>query len=334
MRTWTQDLLLLFVVLFGRAALGDEPKNPVLVKLAPNQWVKVHEPQPGEMTFRRQPHGGSCFDSKRGRLILFGSDSHGRDFTNIPLFFSTANLKWSRAYENDPRETYRVTEDGLAVAGERGDHPWAMHSFGAVIYDTSRDEMLVTIFDDHLVPGRFTDVFKDLWPQIKRKPTWIYGCDNAEWTALPGNGVNCFPYCAAYDSDRKVVVAVRPDGIHELAGTPRTWRKVVDHGFFGWHTNCAYDAKHKAVVVFGSNETPMTTGSFNSKHWSANVCVNPKTGTYVAILNVWGNFYEKQKAYRSMDGITWIELDSEHFKGGHPIGRIILARMSRDAVVK
>ncbi len=80
--------------------------------------------------------------------------------------------------------------------------------------------------------------------------------------------------------------------------------------------------------------TPITTGSFNSRHWSANVCVNPRTGTHVAVLNVWGNFYEKQKAYRSNDGITWVELDAEHFKGGHPIGRIILARMSREAGVK
>lgn len=80
--------------------------------------------------------------------------------------------------------------------------------------------------------------------------------------------------------------------------------------------------------------TPMTTGKFNSKHWAANVCVNPRTRTLVAILNVWGNYYEKQKAYRSQDGITWTELDGEHFQGGHPIGRIILARMSRAAVAK
>jgi len=80
--------------------------------------------------------------------------------------------------------------------------------------------------------------------------------------------------------------------------------------------------------------TPMTTGSFPAKHWSANVCLNPRTGTYVAILNVWGNFYEKQKAYRSKDGVTWVELDSKHFQGGHPIGKIILTRLNRNLVAK
>ncbi|MCM8542730.1 MAG: glycoside hydrolase [Lentisphaeraceae bacterium] len=76
----------------------------------------------------------------------------------------------------------------------------------------------------------------------------------------------------------------------------------------------------------------MSTGSFNSKYWGANVSVNPKTGTYVAILNVWGNHYEKQKAYRSKNGIKWLELKNDKFKGGHPIGKIILAQISRNAV--
>jgi hypothetical protein len=244
----------------ARVRLDREPapsqlaRNPILLKLEPNQWVKIHEAKPGETTFRRQPHGGSCFDSKRGRLVLFGSDSHGRDFTNSPLFFSPVELKWSRAYEDDPKETYQVTEAGLAVAGKKGNHPWATHTFGSVMYDPARDEMLVPIFDDHLVPGRFTDAFKDLWPRIKRKPTWVYQVDKEEWTPLPGDGVNCFPHCAAFDTDRKVAVAVKPDGIHELAGEPHVWKKVTKSGFFGWHTNCAYDSKHKAVVVFGSNE--------------------------------------------------------------------------------
>ena len=234
---------------------GAEPKkNATLMNLPPNRWVKVHEQKPGEIVFRRQPHAGSCFDSKRGRLVLFGSDSHGRDFSNSPLLFDTTTLKWSRAYADDTKESYEVTADGLAVAGDKGKHPWAMHTFGSVVYDSKRDEMIVPIFDEHLVPGRFTSVFKDLWPKIKRKPTWIYRMNEGEWTTLPGDGVSCFPYCAAYDSDRGVVIAVRPDGIHELGGEPRRWKQITKQGHFGWHTNCAYDNKNKAVVVFGSNE--------------------------------------------------------------------------------
>lgn len=95
---------LLAAVVFPSVLSAAEPaRNPDLLKLEPDRWVKIHEPKAGEATFRRQPHGGSCFDTKRGRLVLFGSDSHGRDFTNSPLFFSPVELKWSRAYDNDPR---------------------------------------------------------------------------------------------------------------------------------------------------------------------------------------------------------------------------------------
>lgn len=221
----------------------------------PDVWVKLHEQTPSDgVRFTRQEHGGSCFDSKRGRLVLFGSNTHGRDWHNSPRFFDPTTGVWSQSYADDDFRTYAVNAQGVAVAGAQGDHPWTMHTFGAVVYDSARDEIVVPMFDDHLVPGRFTDVCKDLWPAIRRKPTWIYRGAAGQWTTLAGDGVNCFPYCAAYDADRKTVVAVLPDGIHELAGEPRAWKKVTKRGFFGWHSNCAYDRRNKAVVVFGSNE--------------------------------------------------------------------------------
>lgn len=232
-----------------------EPRlNLQLSNLPASRWMMIREAEAGEVAFRRQPHGGSCFDSRRGRLVLFGSDTHGRDYSNSPLFFSTVDLKWSRAYEDDPHSAYDVTAEGLPVAGSKQNHPWAMHTFGSVVYDDARDEMIIPIFDDHLVPGRFTNAFAELWPRIRRKPTWVYRFENGEWHALPDEGVSCFPHCAVFDSDRRVVVAVKPNGIFELRGEPRTWQRVTQHGFFGWHTNAAYDRRRRAVVVFGSNE--------------------------------------------------------------------------------
>jgi hypothetical protein len=118
----------------------------------------------------------------------------------------------------------------------------------------------------------------------------------------------------------------------ELVHGKRWAANVVFNGqeFVNWLDGKQYRSKDGVEWT----ATPMTTGAFRTEHWGANVCVNPQTGTYVAILNVWGNFYEKQKAYRSIDGITWNELDTEHFTGGHPIGRIILAKMPREAVAK
>ena len=220
-----------------------------------NRWVKLHEQKPDDaVTFRRQAHGGSCFDSKRGRLIMFGSDTHGRDWTNSPLVFDVASGQWSRVYPSDDRATYAVTDDGIPVAGDEGEHPWAMHTFGTVMYDPSRDEMIVACAPKHMVPGRFTDSVKELWPKITKLPTWTFSLEKNQWHPLRCKPVDFFPHSAAFDTDRNVGLGYRPDGIYELAGKSRTWKRLTKKVFLGgWHGNCVYDSKNKALVIFGTN---------------------------------------------------------------------------------
>jgi len=251
------------LVLASLTAAADDAKpirqprlNPELVHLKPNVWWKLHEQQPGdEIRFRRQGHGDSCFDSQRGRLILFGSDTHGRDWTNSPLVFDPIVKKWARMYPDDDRSTYSVDRDGIPVAGKNRDHPWAMHTFGAVLYDPARDEMIVASFPGHMVPGRFTDSVRELWPEITTFPTWTFSLVSRKWRPLDCEPVHFFPYCAAYDSDRKVILGHRTEGIYELSDEPREWKRLTQRAFLkGWNTNCVYDAKHKALVIFGHNE--------------------------------------------------------------------------------
>ncbi len=48
-----------------------------LRELPVGKWVTLHQQRvDDEVFFGRQNHGGSAFDSKRGRLVLFGSDTH------------------------------------------------------------------------------------------------------------------------------------------------------------------------------------------------------------------------------------------------------------------
>jgi hypothetical protein len=247
-------------VLASATALAAESErqatNPRLAGLAPNRWGQLHVQQPGDKNcFRRQGHGGSCFDTKRGRLILFGSDTHGSNWENSPLVLDPRMATWSPLYPFDPPETYHVTEAGIPVAGTRGEHPWAMHTFGTVIYDPLRDEMVVACYPAHMVPGRFTNALAEVWPKARQHPTWTFDLASQRWRPLECEPVHFFPYCAAYDSDRNVVLGHRPEGIYELSGEPRQWKRLTEEVFLrGWHTNCAYDARHKALVVFGHNE--------------------------------------------------------------------------------
>ena len=72
--------------------------NPALLDLPKRRWIKIHRQHSDDaVTFVRQEHGGSAFDSHRGRLVLFGSDTHvKRDWTNSPLFFDLQQLEWRR----------------------------------------------------------------------------------------------------------------------------------------------------------------------------------------------------------------------------------------------
>jgi len=229
--------------------------NPMLLKLPVGRWVKIHEQKPGdEVAFKRQAHAGSAFDTRRGQIIIFGSDTHGEDWSNSPLSFDVASLTWSRLYPDDDPGTYRVDSQGNPVAGVDGSHPWAMHTFGAVEYDPVGDALVVSSFPAHLEPGRFTDVLAGVWPRIGRHPTWILHLETGRWAPLRDRAVHFFPYATAYDHDRRVIIGYKSAGVFELDLRSSAWKQVAPKGLLGYHNNAVYDSRHKALVAFGSSE--------------------------------------------------------------------------------
>ena len=224
-------------------------------ELPRGRWQRIHEQAPGDaVRFRRQLHGGATFDTRRRRIVLFGSDEHGEDWTNSPLFFDVATLQWSRLYPDDDRSTYRVDKFGLPVAGANGDHPWAMHTYGALTYHAGEDAVYVSIYPEHMQPGRFTDALAHVWPKVQRHPTWMLDLGSGAWKPLSVPAIHFFPYATAYDSDRKLIMGYRADGVFELRPRPVGWTKVAEPGLLSYHNNAAYDSAHKALVVFGSAE--------------------------------------------------------------------------------
>lgn len=256
------------VVCFGAAALVsgctaprfDAPtytRNPALLDLPSGQWMKIHQQRPGDaVQFERQRHGGSAFDTRRGQLVLFGSDTHDLPadaWLNAPLIFDLKRLAWHQAYPADPVSSYRVTAEGLPVAGPAGDRPWAMHTFGAVTYDPSSDAMVVASYPAHLQPGRFTSALAPQWPQVVRHPTWLWHPESGRWEALAGPAVHFFAYATAYDDRRGVVTGYRDDGIYALRTTTGRWRRVAGGGLLGWGSNLVFDTENGVLIAYGSH---------------------------------------------------------------------------------
>jgi hypothetical protein len=97
---WGQALASALAVATAFASLSGHatPRaiNQALLNLVPERWVEIQRQQVGDaVVFQRQAHGGSAFDTKRGRIVLFGSDTHGLDWTNSPLYFDIASLTWT-----------------------------------------------------------------------------------------------------------------------------------------------------------------------------------------------------------------------------------------------
>ena len=61
--------------------------------------------------------------------------------------------------------------------------------------------------------------------------------------------------------------------------------------------------------------------------WEITAQFNPVTGTYVGISSGWQQDYDKQRAYRSKDGINWTTLDATKFKGGNPMQTMIVGEI-------
>jgi hypothetical protein len=255
-RSGAAGLLALAALVATPAGADQRPINPVLAHLARDRWVEIHRQHPhDEVVFVRQTHAGSAFDTRRGRIVVFGSDTHGRDWTNAPLFFDIASLKWSRAYPNDAPSTYRVSSDGFPVAGIDGSRPWAMHTFAAVTYDSLNDRLVVASYPQHLEPGRFTKAMAHMWPGIRRHPTWFFDLGSQRWRALQAVGVDFFAYATVYDSHRAVVIGYRPDGIYELPMSEANpeWRRAAQASHSGYHTSAVYDSLRRLVIVAGSH---------------------------------------------------------------------------------
>jgi hypothetical protein len=217
-----------------------------LLNLPANRWVKIH--QPSVDSWRRQGHAGIAFDSKRRKLLIFGSDTHGENWDNSVHEFDPVSLEWTTHYPPARSDSYRVNKQGHPIAGDERLLPWAMHSFDNVVYDPNLDALIVTALPEH------NPVAKNV-PGKKSHPTWIYELGPRRWRALDNDGKpppQFFAAASAYDKARDVIVAYKY-GIWELGLDRRRWRQATKEKHHGIHFNMAYDSKHRKLAVFGDH---------------------------------------------------------------------------------
>jgi hypothetical protein len=231
--------------------LPPELENTLQLRDLPaNRWVKYHEKKPG--TWHRQGHAGMAFDSKRGTLLIFGSDTHGEDWDNAVHEFNPRLKRWTTHYSPADPETYRADEAGRPVAGTGTLLPWAMHTYDAIEYHAGLDALVVASTPAHNPKGKSV-------PGITQQPTWIYSLADRRWTPFNNNGKpspTFFGGSSAYDPLRDALIAYRGD-VWELDTQAGEWRRATG-GHHDLHHTMVFAQPRGAAFVFG-NYTPTTT---------------------------------------------------------------------------
>jgi hypothetical protein len=245
----------LFVAPEGYAAVtgtaSPQPKasqtrvlNPRLLGLKPNTWNLIA--QMDQADWHRQTHSGIAYDSKRGTLLLFGSNTHGIDWDNAVHEFDPVTGRWETHYPRAPKDSYRADAAGHAIAGTDRLLPWAMHTYDNIVYDPRLDAIVVSALPEH-------NPIRKSVPEAKIHPTWIYDLKTRQWRIFDNRGKpypKFFAAASAYDPDRDVIAAYK-FGMWEIGPERDEWKKASGEMHHKMHYNMDYDAKHKKFVVFG-----------------------------------------------------------------------------------
>ncbi len=218
--------------------------NSRLLTLRPNVWNPLS--QPSQADWRRQAHAGIAYDSKRGHLLIFGSNTHGLDWDDTVHEFDPVNASWETHYPPAPKDSYRADEAGHAIAGTDRLLPWAMHTYDNLVYDPVLDALFVSAVPEH-------NPIRKSVPEARIQPTWIYDLKTRQWRIFANNGKpypKFFAAASAYDPDRDVIAAYK-SGMWEIGPKRDEWKKATGESHHKMHYTMDYDTRHKKFVVFG-----------------------------------------------------------------------------------
>lgn len=218
--------------------------NSKLLSLKPNRWTKLHVSYISN--WHRQAHAGIAYDSKRGTLLIFGSNTHKIDWDNSVHEFDPFTLKWTTHYPPAAKETYRADNRGRAISGKDRLLPWAMHTYDNILYDPKLDALVVSALPEH-------NYIKKKIPAAKIHPTWMYNLQTHTWSIFPNSGKpypKSFAGATEYDEARDSIVSYNR-GIWELGPDRDKWIKASG-GRHQIHYSMVYNPKRKNFAVFGN----------------------------------------------------------------------------------
>lgn len=232
--------------------------NRDLLTIPVNQWIEIYPKPPQKSVFtnifsgvnwHRQGHAGMAFASKRGTLLIFGSDSHGENWDNSVHEFSPLTLKWIDHYPASPKGSYRADKQAVAIAGENDLFPWAMHTYDSISYVPELSSLVITSKTDH------TPAPTELAKNARINPTWLYDLESKKWSILmQENGPSFFASGSSYDPLTASLWSYRENELWRLDSKLRQWKIIPGKHKtdLTLHFTMVTDTKRHQFMFFGN----------------------------------------------------------------------------------
>ena len=214
-----------------------------LLNLPANRWVKYHELKDSD--WWRKGHAGLVYDSTRGSLLIFGSDTHGEDWDNVVHEFIPRQREWVHHGVNARPDTYAINSEGYPVAGDIDQKPWAMHTYDGIDYDPVLDALVVVASPDH-------NPIRKERPSPQSHPIWIFQLKTKTWSILDNKHgpKRFFGAATAYDKvDNNLFIC--KSGLWKLSLTKEKLERLGNAPNC-LHRTMAFDSWRRHLYIFGS----------------------------------------------------------------------------------
>ena len=229
-----------------------------LLNTPANRWTRLPATPPA---WPRQAHAGAAWDSRRGLLLVFGSDTHGENNDNALHVFDPGQLRWLDLSPATSPRSLRADAMGRAVAGpDDTPTPWPMHTFDLIEYDPVTNALWVLAFPLH------HPKYKSL-PYRTQSPIWVYHFDSGRWTAFgqeEGDLPKVFAGSLVYDRRRDTLIAFGSSALWELGPHRDHWKRVrlSEEETLGIHHSAVAASDRGTIFIFGHSREAVRDGPF------------------------------------------------------------------------
>lgn len=273
------------------------------------EWVVV--PTSGDAA-PKVFHGGACIAPDRNLVFFFGSDTHSptaleQGESNALWRLDLNRLEWRQDYQQDPKASYRVLEDGQCQTA--AGRPWAMHTFDAVEYDPVSRKVVVISYPAHtrFRPGERFPQFKGDWYKHLTPSHWEYDPDTKAWSRLETGTPNLFADALTWDDRRKLMIGHDGARTYHFRRADGHWRTFeAPSSSAGYHLSMVYDSFAARMLLLGRNGGSDVLYSYDpeERQWSvvqvegstlpangATIAFDTKNGIMLYLANAYDNQY-------------------------------------------